>query len=104
MAATGAIQFATVASQRFPGAQKGGITEREGLVYVHPHELISPIEKLPAVIKQSFPQLAGQQRKRSIFLTVPIYIGGDQIDEKVIEIIESASYHGHINISARALK
>jgi hypothetical protein len=51
-AAAGAIQLAAIASQNFPGAQKGGFVEREGLIHAHPGELISPIPLMKETIRE----------------------------------------------------
>jgi hypothetical protein len=69
IAAAGAVQLATIASQNFPGAQKGGITEREGLVHVHPRELISPIP----IMKETFREVIHERGERIIQKLANIY-------------------------------
>ncbi len=103
-AAAGAFQIAAIAAQKFPGAQRGAIVEREGLVHVHRNEIISPIEKLPMIIQQ-IPNLqgGGMPRQNKVYLTLPISVGGREIKREVVEIIQEESFGGRLKISARAI-
>jgi hypothetical protein len=68
-AAAGAIQLVTIAAQNFPGAKEGAYIEREGLVRVHPRELISPVP----IMKETFREVIHERGERIIQKLANIY-------------------------------
>ena len=103
-ATAGAIQLATIAAQKFPGAQRGAIVEREGLVHVHPREIISPIEKLPTIIQQ-IPQLQSQlpARREIRYVQADLYFGNEKIGSSIARFVGKEIQKGNIRIPISAV-